>query len=66
MKKLLDSSELKDSEHLVGVTNNLLFPTEGKQYSYEEFKRIFEKGESSLGWLISAKGVRAMLEKNNV
>ena len=66
MKKLLDASELKDSEHLVGVTNNLLFPTDGKQYSYEEFKGLFTKGESSLGWLISAKGVRSMLEKNNI
>lgn len=66
MKQLLDACELKDSAHLVDVTNGILFPTPDKQYTYEQFKALFQKGDNSIGWLLSAKGVRSMLEKNNV
>ena len=67
MKQLLDCCELKDSVNLVTVTEKMLFPIDGKSYSYEEFKALFElKTDASLGWLISPKGIRHMLEKNNV
>ena len=66
MKKILDTCELKDSENLVSVFNQTLFPTEESKYSYNSFKMLFDKSNSTVSWLLSPKGIRNMLEKNNV
>lgn len=66
MKKILDTCELKDSENLVNVFNQALFPTPESKYSYGSFKNLFDKSNNTAGWLLSPKGIRNMLEKNNV
>ena len=69
LKELINSSELKDCENLVKVTNNLMFGEDlSKSYKYEDFKMKFsnENSENSFGFLLSSSGVRYMLEKNNV
>lgn len=65
LKTLLDACELKDSIHLVDVTLESLFPID-QGLNYEQFKSLFERKEDSVGWVINAKGVRSLLEKNNV
>lgn len=65
MKELLDCCELKDSVNLVEVICKEIFVSaQGLRYS--QFKELFERRENSLGWMISAKGIRENLEKNNV
>ena len=69
LKNLIDSSELKDSQNLVNVTNGLIFgPDLSVSLSYEQFKELFEENnkEKSLFFLLSPSGVRYMLQKNNV
>ena len=69
LKKLLDSSELKDSQNLVNVTNGLIFgPDLSNSLSYEQFKQLFEENNKnkSLFFLLSPSGVRYMLENNNI
>lgn len=69
LKELLNTSELRDCQNLVKVTNKLIF---GENLSisltYEEFKSKFSKTEkeNSLGFLLSPSGVRFMLQENNV
>lgn len=69
LKELLETSELKDCQHLVEVVNKLIFGEDlSKSYNYEEFKKRFKdknKG-TSLAFLLSPPGVRFMLQKNNV
>lgn len=65
LKGLLDACELKDSIHLVDVTLESVFPFD-QGMNYEQFKHLFARKEESVGWLLTAKGVRALLEKNNV
>ena len=69
LKKLLDTSELKDSQNLVTVTNGLIFgPDLSSSLSYEEFRQLFENDSKkrSLFFLLNPSGVRYMLQKNNV
>lgn len=69
LKELLDSSELKDCQHLVEVTNKLLFGEDlSKSYNYQDFKMKFadDNKETSLAFLLSPSGVRFMLQKHNV
>lgn len=67
MKKILDKCELKDTVNLLGITMKLIFPVEEKSYSYSKFKNLFEGGgPNSIGWIINPRGIRLMLEKNNV
>ena len=67
MKKILDKCELKDTVNLLGITMKMIFPVEDKSYSYPKFKNLFEGGgPNSIGWMITPRGIRLMLEKNNV
>lgn len=69
LKQLLDSSELKDCQNLVDVTNKILFGNDGSGVlNYEQFKAKFENSDkdTSLSFLLLPSGVRYMLEKNNV
>ena len=69
LKELMDTSELKDSQNLVEVTNKLLFGEDTSQsLNYTQFKTKFENNnkETSLAYLLSASGVRYMLSKHNV
>lgn len=65
MKELLDCCELKDSVNLVEVACKEIFISE-QGIRYSQFKELFERKESSLGWILTAKGIRENLEKNNV
>lgn len=67
--QLVEKSELKDCQHLVDITNILLFgDNKDAQLNYEQFKAKFAdpNKESSLSYLLTGTGVRYMLEKNNV
>ena len=65
MQTVLNTCELKDSMHLVDVTIQTMFPgNEG--IDYETFKAKLQEKENGLGYLFSAKGVRKLLEINNV
>ena len=65
---MLNTCELKDSMHLVDVTIDTMFKGNEGGIDYETFKtklQLQEK-ENGLGYLFSAKGVRKLLEANNV
>ena len=67
--KLTDTAELKDSQHLVEVTNKLIFGEDLSQtLEYGAFKAKFEdiNKETSLGYLLNASGVRFMQKVHNV
>ena len=67
--KLADTAELKDSQHLVEVTNKLIFGEDLSQtLDYGSFKTKFEdtNKDNSLGYLLNASGVRFMQKKHNV
>ncbi len=69
IKELIDTSELKDSQNLVQVTNKLLFGEDTSQsLNYSQFKEKFaiDNKETSLAFLLSASGVRHMLTVHNV
>ena len=69
LTQLIDTSELKDSQNLVEVTNKLIFGEDTSQeLNYSQFKSKFENSdkETSLAFLLSASGVRFMLTKHNV
>ena len=69
LKKLLDACQQKDCQNLVTVTDNRFFGEDGrKEYFVEEFKTLFNKSnkEECLGFILSAKGIRYLMEKNNV
>ena len=69
LKKLLDSSELKDCQNLVTITNEFLFGTDlSGVLNYEQFKAKFEETDKdvSLSFMLSPSGVRYMLQKHNV
>lgn len=63
LKDRLKVSELKDSKNLVKVFNEKFFDKE--ELSWEEFKEKFKK-DGGFQWLLSAKGIRKLLEENNV
>lgn len=65
MKQILDSSELKDSMNLVDVTVNRMFGQDSAGIGYEKFKDMFTINDG-IGYLLSPKGVRQTLLKNNV
>jgi hypothetical protein len=67
--KLADTAELKDSLHLVEVTNKLIFGEDLSQtLDYGAFKAKFniDNKETSLGYLLNASGVRYMQKQHNV
>lgn len=67
--KLANTCELKDSQHLVEVTNKLIFGEDlSNTLDYGAFKIKFEDNnkDTSLGFLLSSTGVRFMQQKHNV
>ena len=64
LRKRLKVSELKDSQHLVEVFNEKFFDKE--ELSWEEFKEKFNKKDGGFQWLLSAKGIRKLIEENDV
>ena len=63
IQKMVETSELKDSENLVKVFNSQFFDKD--EFNWEEFKSKFESKEG-FGWILSSKGVRSKLEENNI
>lgn len=67
MKTILGNCELKDCENVLTVVNAALFEKDKKEYTFTEFKELFNDNEqTSLGWILSSQGIRSMLQKNNV
>ena len=69
LKELLDSSELKDCQHLVEVVNKMIFGNDlARSYNYQDFKIQFAdtNKDTSLAFLLSPSGIRYMLQQNNV
>ena len=67
--KLADTAELKDSLHLVEVTNKLIFGEDLSQsLGYEAFKAKFadDNKDTSLAFMLTPSGVRFMQNKHNV
>ena len=69
VKKLYDTCELKDSQHLVEVVNKLMFGDDLSQsLDYNSFKAKFgdTNKDSSLGFMLTPPGIRFMQIKHNV
>jgi len=66
LKKILDASELKDSVNLCNIVINKIFGNENNIVSYEKWESLFADEENGIGFILSPKGIRNMLEKNNV
>ena len=62
--KCLKVCELKDSQNLVKIFNETFFDKE--ELSWKEFKNKFEQKKNNFQWIISSKGIRKMLEENDV
>lgn len=65
-QKYLDSFQLKNSENLVKVTNDIIFGKKGNlNYNFSDFQNKFSDDKNnSFGFLISSKGIRYMQNKN--
>jgi hypothetical protein len=63
LKKILDASELKDSVNLCKIVCEKIF--ENENVNYEKWENLFVD-ENGIGFILSPKGIRNMLEKNNV
>ena len=61
--KMIQVSELKDSQHLVIVFNNNFFDKDG--LTWEEFRNKFND-MNGFQWILSPKGIRGLLEQNNI
>lgn len=69
LKELLNVSELQDNQNLVKITNEFIFGKDmNTALTYQEFKNKFEDEDKtkSLGYILSLRGIRSMLEANNV
>lgn len=69
IKELLDACQERDCSNLVNVTDNRFFGEDGKkEYFIEDFKSLFTIAakEESLGFILTSRGIRYLLEKNNV
>lgn len=69
LKEIINVSELQDSQHLVDETNKMIFGDDlSASLTYEQFKSKFAKSNKkySIGFLLSASGVRYMLQQKNV
>jgi hypothetical protein len=66
LKKLFDTNELKDCVNLVTVLNKQLFGEDNRTYTYDRFKALFQKGDKTIGWMLTPKGIRKFLQDNNV
>ena len=65
LKNIVTISELKDSQNLLQVFNNNVFRTK-TNYTWDEFKSLFEDKNTGFGWIFSSNGIRKKLEENNV
>ena len=65
MGKLLNASELKDIQNLLNKFNESFFEDK-ESLTYDEYKNKFKNKENGFGWIFNSKGIRFMLEKNNV
>ena len=63
--RCLNVCELKDSENLVEVFNNTFFEKKDS-YSWIDFKDKFLDKENGFQWILTARGIRKMLEAHNV
>ena len=61
--KMIQVSELKDSQNLVNVFNNSFFDKEA--LTWQEFRGKFEH-TTGFQWIFSSRGIRKKLEENNV
>jgi hypothetical protein len=64
LKKILDASELKDSVNLSKIVIDKIFDSEN--VSYEKWESLFNDEENGIGFILCPKGIRNLLEKNNV
>jgi hypothetical protein len=64
LKKILDASELKDSVNLCKIVIDKIY--EGENVSYEKWENLFNDEENGIGFILCPKGIRNLLEKNNV
>ena len=62
--KCLKVCELKDSQNLVRIFNETFFDKE--ELNWKEFKKKFENEEKGFQWILSSRGIRKMLEENDV
>lgn len=63
--KLLTVSELKDSQNLLQLFNANFFQKK-QNYTWDEFKHLFENKSNGFGWIFSSNGIRKKLEENNI
>jgi hypothetical protein len=66
LKKILDKSELKDSVNLYNIIINRMFPENKKEIDVYVWKSLFENKENGIGFILNPKGIRNMIELNNV
>ena len=66
LKKILDKSELKDSVNLYNIVINRIFPENKKEIDVYVWKSLFENKENGIGFILNPKGIRNMIELNNV
>ena len=64
LKKILDASELKDSVNLSKIVIDKIFDSEN--VGYEKWENLFNDEENGIGFILCPKGIRNLLEKNNV
>ena len=63
-KKCLKVSKLNDAENLVRIFNETFFDKE--ELSWSEYRQKFEQKENGFQWILAPKGIRKMLEENDV
>ena len=61
--QMIQVSELKDCQNLVNVFNNSFFDKDG--LNWEEYRNKFETADG-FQWILTSKGIRRLLEQNNV
>ena len=62
--KCLKVCKLNDSQNLVRIFNETFFDKE--ELNWSEFRKKFEKKENGFQWILAPKGIRKMLEENDV
>ena len=65
LKQILEKSELKDSVNLYKIIINKIFENK-KEIDIYKWKNLFENKENGIGFILNPKGIRNMIELNNV
>ena len=65
LKQILEKSELKDSVNLYKIIINKIFENK-KEIDIYQWKNLFENKENGIGFILNPKGIRNMIELNNV